>query len=112
MKLTYLYKGEYIMFKLINGTKTIATNENAFELLKDATDFNEKGSHAAILTWCGTDKAFYEEVTTFEPQTELTDKTWIIGDGDYFATITERATVEELNDALSEIHSHLTIVEA
>lgn len=100
------------MFRLLDGNKTITTNENAFELLKDATDFNEKGSHAAILTWCGTDKDFYEEVTTFKPQSELTDKTWIIGDGDYFATITEDATIDELNNALSEIHSPLKIEEA
>ena len=100
------------MFRLLDGNKTIATNENAFELLKDATNFNEKGSHAAILTWCGTDKDFYEEVTTFKPQSELTDKTWIIGDGDYFATITEDATTDELNNALSEIHSPLKIEEA
>lgn len=100
------------MFRLLDGNKTIATNENAFELLKDATDFNEKGSHAAILTWCGTDKDFYEEVTTFKPQSELTDKTWIIGDGDYFATITEDATLQEINNALSDIHSPLKIEEA
>lgn len=100
------------MFRLLDGNKTIATNENAFELLKDATDFNEKGSHAAILTWCGTDKDFYEEVTTFKPQLELTDKTWIIGDGDYFAPVNEDATLQEINNALSDIHSPLKIEEA
>ena len=112
MKSTYLYKGEYIMFKLINGTKTIATNNNAFDLLEVATNYHETKSHAALMTWCGTNKEFFEEVTTFEPTTELKANSWIIGDGDYFALVNEDATVQEINNALSDIHSPLKIEEA
>lgn len=100
------------MFKLTNNNKTIATNNNAFELLEAATNYHETKSRAALLTWCGTNKEFFEEVTTFEPTTELKDNSWIIGDGDYFALINEDATLQEINNALSDIHSPLKIEEA
>lgn len=100
------------MFRLLDGTKTIATNENAFALLEAATNYHETKSRAALLTWCGTNKEFFEEVTTFEPTTELKDNSWIIGDGDYFALINEDATLQEINNALSDIHSPLKIEEA
>ena len=64
------------------------------------------------MTWCGTNKEFFEEVTTFKPTTELKDNSWIIGDGDYFALVNEDATVQEINNALSDIHSPLKIEEA
>lgn len=100
------------MFKLMNGNKAIASNEVAFELLTDATNFHEKHSHAAQLTWCGTDANFYLEVAEVEPTKELHQNTWIIADGDYFAPVDEDATLNEINNALKEIHSPLTIIEA
>jgi hypothetical protein len=99
------------MFRLLDGNKTIATNENAFALLENATNYHEKKSRAAVLTWCGTDKAFFEEVTTFAPTSELAKNTWIIGDGDYFAPINEDANLQEINNALHDIHSSLRITE-
>ena len=100
------------MFKLMNGNKTIASNEVAFELLTDATNFHEKYSHAAQLTWCGTDANFYLEVAEVEPPRELHQNTWIIADGGYFAPVNEDATLQEINNALSDIHSPLKIEEA
>lgn len=99
------------MFKLTNNNKTIATNTNAFDLLEVATNYHETKSRAALMTWCGTNKEFFEEVTTFEPTTELKSNSWIIGDGDYFALVNEDATLQEINNALSDIHSPLKIEE-
>lgn len=100
------------MLELTRRNKTIETSKSALTLLKNAVDEMEKESHAAILTWCGTDADFYEEVVGYAPEVELTENSYILGNGDSFAVVNKDASTDDINDALKKIGSNLYIKEA
>lgn len=85
--------------------------ETAWEALEGAMAVLERRSHATIITWCGKNSDFYEEVTRTAPAIALSDDSWIIGDGDFFTTIDRTATADEIKLALRDITRDIEIEE-
>lgn len=98
------------MFKLTKNGKTIGSYSTAWDALNKFIDEEEKNTHATDLVWCGTDKTVYFDVVGEEPTEELTEKSYILCDGDNIALI-KSDNLCDIRNALDEVNGDFDIIE-
>lgn len=96
------------MYKVRNTNKTFNT---VFKALEEAVEVLNNKSNSAQLAWCGTDKEVFREVTGEEPTVTLNEQSFILVDGDVFAIVQSDCTLEEANNALSDVADGVVIEE-
>ena len=101
------------MFKVIGkkSEKSYKEFNTVWYALEEAVRILENRHHATQLCACGTDVEFYKEVTGSEPTVELKEDSFILGDGDFFTVVNGSCTLEEANDALSDVAENIYIEE-
>lgn len=103
--------GELTMFKLMHNGKTIGSYSTAWDALNIFIELEEKNNHATDLVWCGTDKTVYFDVVGEEPNEELTEKSYILCDGDNIALIHSSDNLYDIKKALDEVNADFDIIE-